>query len=207
MAQAKAMTKRGAGQSTADPRLDEQLARAMAHPTRAKILSVLSERCASPKDLEGILDIPLSNLAYHCRELLKFHCIEVVDREQIRGATKTRYRATTRMLLDKENWERLSKETRSGVSVAAIEEVIDRATKAIEADTFDNRTDRSAITLKLDADEQTWQKINGVLRDAYERVSEFEAETANSKDKKFRVTVSLLAYESPQDAVEKKKVA
>jgi DNA-binding transcriptional ArsR family regulator len=184
---------------TAEPKLDERLARAMAHPTRAKVLSALSERTASPKELEGVLGIPLSNLAYHCRELLKFGCIEVVDREQVRGAMKTRYRATTRMLLDKENWERLSKETRGGVSVAAIEEVIERATKAVEADTFDSRVDRSIITLKLDVDEETWQKVNEVVREAYERIGELEAEAANSEEEKFRMTVSLLAYESPRD--------
>ncbi|HEX2393401.1 MAG TPA: helix-turn-helix domain-containing protein [Solirubrobacterales bacterium] len=192
-------TSRAVNKGAAEPKLDERLARAMAHPTRAKVLSVLSERTASPKELEGVLGISLSNLAYHCRELLKFGCIEVVDREQIRGAMKTRYRATTRMLLDEENWERLSKETRSGISVAAIEEVIERATRAVEADTFDARADRSIITLKLDADEETWKSVNGVIREAYERIGELEAKAANSGQEKFRMTVSLLAYESPRD--------
>lgn len=204
---AKDETRKQSVRSTEDPKLDARLARAMAHPTRAKILSVLGERCASPSELEPILDIKLSNLAYHFRELRKLDFIEVVDREQVRGATKTRYRATTRMLLDKENWESLSRETRSGVSVAAVEEVIDRATTAIEADTFDNRTDRAVITLKMDADEQGWGDINATLREAYERIREIEGETANRDGAKFRVTVSILSYESPQDSRAKKTAA
>ena len=36
----------------------------------------------------------------HTNELRKVKCIELVDQEHIRGSVKTRYRATTKMLLD-----------------------------------------------------------------------------------------------------------
>lgn len=182
------------------PRLDKRFAQALNHPLRTEIIAILSDICASPRELADILDEPLSNVSYHTKELLKLKCVEVVDKEQVRGATKTRYRATMRMLLDNPDWERLGKAVRTGISVNAMNEVTRRAADAIEAGTFDQRADRTLITMKLDVDEPGWAEVNAALRTAYERIGEVEVETALRKAegaKTFRMTASLLGYPSP----------
>ncbi len=148
----------GAKRKQRELSLDEQFAKALNHPLRTQILVRLQERPMAPVELEKVMGEKLTNVAYHCRVLLKYKCVEVAGKQQVRGAMKTKYRATTRMLLDRENWDRLSPETRNGISINAVGEVVDRATQAIEADTFDKRTERSVITLKFDADEPTWLK-------------------------------------------------
>ncbi|HVO54081.1 MAG TPA: ArsR family transcriptional regulator [Solirubrobacterales bacterium] len=185
------------------PGLDGRLAQALSHPTRTQIIAILSDRVASPSELSKMMGAELSSVSYHTRELLKLGCIEVVDKEQVRGATKTRYRGTTRMLLGTKEWERLSKETRVGISINALNEVIERATSAVEAGTFDRRTDRALITVKLDADDEAWGRIQQIVNDAYERISEVEAEMVNRSAEgadTVRMTVSLLAYESPLES-------
>lgn len=180
--------------------LDERIAKVLNHPMRTEILAMLGDGAKSPKELAQAVDgWKLSNVSYHCRELYRFDCVEIAGQEQIRGALKTKYRATTRMLLDRDNWDRLDVETRNGISINAVGEVIDRATNAIEGDTFDKRTDRAVVTLKMDADEQAWAEASQIVREAYERLSEVEAKVANRSGDKFRVTVSLLAYESPDN--------
>lgn len=180
--------------------LDERIAKALNHKTRTQILAHLHDKGAmAPVELEEIMDEVLTNIAYHCRVLRKYGCIEVAQRKQVRGATRTRYRAITRMLLDRDNWDRLSKETRNAISMSAVGEVINRASNAIEADTFDKRTERAVITLKMDADEEGWLEIGDIVRDTYERLTNVEGEAASRPGPKFRVTVSLLAYESPQE--------
>lgn len=182
------------------PRLDKRFAQALNHPLRTEIIAILSDICASPREIADMLDEPLSNVSYHTKELLKLKCVEVVDKEQVRGATKTRYRATTRMLLDNPDWERLGKSVRTGISVNAMNEVTRRAADAMEAGTFDRRTDRTLITMKLDVDEQGWLDANEALRAAYERIGEVEVEAAARKGegaKTFRMTTSLLGYQSP----------
>lgn len=183
--------------------IDARLARALNHPLRARILAVLNERTASPKELADLLGEKLSNVSYHTRELRDLDCIEVAGREQVRGAMKTTYRGITRMMLDNEAWEQLSAETRNGISIAAVEEVIEKATKSIATGKFDARKDRNVITLTMDVDEQGWADVSEAVVDAYERLSAVEAEAANrtpDPEKRFRVTVSLLSYESPPDA-------
>ena len=187
------------------PRLDKQLARALNHPLRTEIIAILSDTCASPREMADMLDEPLSNVSYHTKELLKLKCVEVVDEERVRGATKTRYRATTKMLLDTPDWERLGKAVRAGISINAMNEVSRRAADAMEAGTFDRRVDRTLVTMKLDVDEQGWQDVNDALRVAYERIGEVEVEAAERQAEgveTFRMTASLLGYESPTQADE-----
>ncbi|HYJ23115.1 MAG TPA: helix-turn-helix domain-containing protein [Solirubrobacterales bacterium] len=182
------------------PRLDKRIARALNHPLRTEIIAILNDRCASPREMADILGEELSNVSYHTKELLKLECIEVVDREQVRGALKTRYRATTKMLLDTPDWERLDKTVRTGISINAVNEVTHRAFDAVEAGTFDRRTDRTVITLKMDVDDQGWLDANEALRITYERLGEIEVEAATRKAEgapTFRMTASLLGYESP----------
>jgi DNA-binding transcriptional ArsR family regulator len=182
------------------PKLDKRLAKALSHPVRTEIIAILTDRCASPRELADILGEELSKVSYHTKELLKFDCIEVVHRERVRGAVKTTYRATTRMLLDHEDWDRLSKDTRTGISINAVNELIRRASDAVEQGTFDNRKSRIIATLKMDVDEQAWRDANAAVRTAFDRLAEIQEEAANRKAdgaKTFRMTASLLTYESP----------
>ena len=183
------------------PKLDKRLAKALSHPLRTEIIAILSDRCASPREMSDILGEELSKVSYHTKELLKLECIEVVDHERVRGALKTRYRATTRMLLDHEDWDRLSEGTRTGISINAINEVIRRASNAVEKGTFDKRKSRIITTLKMDVDEQAWQDANAAVRSAFDRLTEIEDEAARRRAEgaiTFRMTASLLAYESPR---------
>jgi len=193
-------TKRKRPRTGRSAKLDRRMAKALSHPLRCEIIAILSDTCASPSEMAETLGEPLSNVSYHTNELLKLECIEQVDQEQVRGATKTRYRATTKMLLDNADWEGLSKAHRTAVSVNAMNEVSRRAADAMEASTFDRRTDRTLITLKLDVDEQAWLDVNRALRVAYERIEDIKVEAAQRMADgadTFRMTASLLGYPSP----------
>jgi DNA-binding transcriptional ArsR family regulator len=186
-------------------RLDKRLTQALNHPLRTEIIAILSDTCASPTEMADMLGEELSNVSYHTKQLFKLDCIEVVAKEQVRGAVKTRYRATTKMLLDNPDWERLGKTVRTGISINAVNEVTRRAADALEAGTFDRRTERTLITMKLDVDEQGWQDVNDALRVAYERIGEVEGEAAARQAEgaeTFRMTASLLGYESPTQAAD-----
>lgn len=194
---------RGVAKTRRGPHYDSQLARALRHPTRVRILAALNDRVASPKELELILGLPMTHLSYHCRELLRFGCVEVAKTEQVRGAVKTSYRAIARMVLDDEQWAGLDPKARQAISLAAVGEVVERASTAIEADTFDKRLDRYAVTFKFDADELAWSEIVQIVEDAYRQIADVETEAAARDTEKFRTTISLLSYESPEEKPEK----
>src|SRR4051794_4736229 len=89
---------------------------ALAHPVRARILDVLSEEPMSPVRFldEGLSPIEfdsrsrgLSYIAYHFRELEKAGCIELIERNPVRGATEHVYRSINRAFFSDEAFEKL----------------------------------------------------------------------------------------------------
>ena len=75
--------------------VDQRLVKALAHPLRVEILTILNERMASPNELSKELDEGLSQVSYHVKVLKDFECIEMVKTEPRRGAVEHYYRATS----------------------------------------------------------------------------------------------------------------
>ena len=65
---------------------EARIAKALAHPLRARILQRLGERVASPGDLATELGAPLGVVSYHVRMLRDYDCVELVRTEPRRGA-------------------------------------------------------------------------------------------------------------------------
>ncbi|HET9162055.1 MAG TPA: helix-turn-helix domain-containing protein [Solirubrobacterales bacterium] len=182
------------------PRLDKRIAKALSHPLRTEIVAILSDTCASPSEMADMLGEELSDVSYHTKVLRELDCVEIVEQERVRGSVRTRYRATLKMLLTSEYWDRLSLATRTGISANALNELGRRIRDSVEAAVFDRRKDRSVLTLKMDLDEQGWIDANAVAWEGYERMEKIQEEAANraakERVKTFRVTASLLVFES-----------
>src|SRR4051794_11442927 len=86
---------------------EARIAKALAHPLRARILQRLGERVASPNALAAELDAPLGVVSYHVHMLRDYDCLELVRTEPRRGALQHFYRATARPTLDQEQWRTL----------------------------------------------------------------------------------------------------
>lgn len=81
--------------------------KAMNHPVRAAVLSILAERTSSPAEMARELDEDLSNVSYHTKQLVELECAELVSTRPVRGALEHFYRATERSLIDREEWDDL----------------------------------------------------------------------------------------------------
>jgi DNA-binding transcriptional ArsR family regulator len=100
------------------------MAKALAHPLRVQLLSLLNEGVASPNELAKKLDEPLTNVSYHVRMLHDLGCIELVETEPRRGALEHYYRAIMRPFFGDREWARLPTETRRAVLDTEIKRVI-----------------------------------------------------------------------------------
>src|SRR5262249_46938477 len=87
--------------------VDQRLVKALAHPLRVEILTILNERMASPNELSKELEEGLSQVSYHVKVLKDFECIEMVKTEPRRGAVEHYYRATSRAYLTDPDWRSL----------------------------------------------------------------------------------------------------
>ena len=178
---------------------DAIMMKALAHPVRARALTVLNERMASPSELAEEQDEAVGYVAYHVRVLREMELIELVKSRQVRGATEHFYRGTIKPYLSDDFWERLPKDARNGVSVAGLEVLNQAGKQAFEAGTFDARIDRHLSNLCIELDEQGWQQANELLANCLKGLIQVgaEAEGRSNGSKPMRATFGLMGFESP----------
>jgi DNA-binding transcriptional ArsR family regulator len=123
-----------------DRPLDPNLAKALSHPLRQRILERLNVDGdeASPHQLARLLDAPLPNVAYHVRILLELDCIELVRTRQVRGALEHYYRATAHPWLDAEQWAQLPASFRRQILARKLRDIARDAADAGLAGGFDH---------------------------------------------------------------------
>src|ERR1700750_1143137 len=112
---------------------EARIAKALAHPLRARILQRLGERVASPGDLAVELGAPLGVVSYHVRMLRDYDCVELVRTEPRRGALQHFYRATARPNLDEDQWRTLPSGLRKELAGETIQEGVDDLAAAADA--------------------------------------------------------------------------
>jgi DNA-binding transcriptional ArsR family regulator len=177
---------------------DATMMKALAHPVRARALTVLNERMASPSELAAEQNEAVGYVAYHVRVLREMELIELVKSRQVRGATEHFYRGTIKPYLSDDFWERLPKDARSGVSVAGLEVLNQAVKQAFAAGTFDARVDRHLSNLSVSLDEQGWREASDLLTQCLKGLIQIgaDAEGRNGKPA-MRATFGLMGFESP----------
>ena len=177
---------------------DAVMMKALAHPVRARALTVLNARVASPSELAAEQNEAVGYVAYHVRVLREKELIELVNSRQVRGATEHFYRGTIKPYLSDDFWERLPKDARSGVSVAGLEVLNEAVKQAFEEGTFDARVDRHLSNLSVNLDEQGWREASTLLEKCLKGLIQIGAEAEIRKGKPaLRATFGLMGFESP----------
>src|SRR3954466_6238093 len=123
---------------------DPRLVKALAHPLRVQILSVLEERVASPSDLAEELGAPLGNVSYHVRTLTELGLLKLVKRRTRRGAVEHYYKTTGRATVSDSAWNQVPSAVRKSMTGVALQQAIDHAVSAAENGGFDG--DESHVT-------------------------------------------------------------
>jgi DNA-binding transcriptional ArsR family regulator len=181
--------------------ITQQLAKALAHPLRVRILTSLHKGVSSPNQLSQELGEPLGNVSYHVKTLLEYDCVELVKTEPRRGAVEHFYRATERAFFSDSDWEKIPASARRGISGAVLEAIGQDSTKALMAGTIDARSDSHVSRTPLVLDTEGWTELNGLLEQTLNRAIEIQEEAASrlAKEKSDSIVTKLaiLHFESP----------
>ena len=173
--------------------ITQQLAKALAHPLRVRILSSLHKGISSPNQLAQELEEPLGNVSYHVKTLLEYDCVELVKTEPRRGAVEHFYRATERAFFSDADWKKIPASARKGINGVALETIGQEATAAMVAGTIDARTDSHVSQTALLLDAKGWKKLTALLTDTLNQAIEIQAESATrlAEDKTDPISSSL----------------
>src|SRR4051794_39605021 len=178
------MSKTSSSENTGRPAgetSEARIAKALAHPLRARILQRLGERVASPGDLAVELDAPLGVVSYHVRMLRDYDCVELVRTEPRRGALQHFYKATARPNLDDAQWRTLPAQLRRELAGETIQDVVDDLASAADAGALD---DAEVVLTRtpLELDEKAFKKLNKLLAKTNEQALAIAAESAARGD-------------------------
>jgi DNA-binding transcriptional ArsR family regulator len=181
--------------------VDTRLAKALAHPLRARILVVLNEQVASPNEIAGMLDERLPNVSYHVRALVDLECIELVRTAQRRGATEHYYRALRRPYFSDRDWRRLPRSARQRLVDLGLQLIWDDVSQAVEAGTLDARPDMHVTRSALALDERGWGELRDaldVLLDKTERIGrDSKSRLAKSGEDGIPARLVLMHFQTP----------
>jgi len=184
--------------------VEQVVAKAFAHPLRVQILIILNEGVASPNMLAQRLDQSLNLVAYHVRVLEKYDCIELVDTKQRRGATEHFYRATRRQFLTDNEWSRLPKSLRGGLSGAMLKPAFEDVEEALDKNTFDELDDRHLSRTPMVVDQKGWDDASELLANTLDRLIEIQGEANNriaeSGEEPLHSRALILHFKSPGPA-------
>jgi len=189
--------------------ITQQLAKALAHPLRVRILSSLHKGISSPNQLAQELGEPLGNVSYHVKTLLEYDCVELVKTEPRRGAVEHFYRATDRAFLSDSDWAKIPASARKGISGSILESIGQSATEAMAEGTLDARNDSHLSDTPLQLDKQGWKEINKVLSEAVDKAAAIQKEAGKrmgkDKDKAIQTKLAIMHFEVPSAKGGKKK--
>lgn len=189
--------------------ITQQIAKALAHPLRVRILSSLHKGISSPNQLAQELGEPLGNVSYHVKTLLEYDCVELVKTEPRRGAVEHFYRATDRAFLSDSDWAKIPASARKGISGVLLESIGQSATEAMAAGTIEARSDSHLTETPLQLDKKGWNDLNKVLAEAVKKANAIQKEAkkrlADDDADPIATKLAIMHFEVPAAEKAKKK--
>jgi DNA-binding transcriptional ArsR family regulator len=152
--------------ATKDPRPKGPLERhallhkVLADPLRVRILMVLGDREASPKELAEILDEDFQQVCYRVRTLNEKGLVELVDEDSKNGGVQHFYKASVRPRLDADEWEQLPKVAREASSATYFQAIVRDAWEAMATGDFDAHRHRALLRKPMVVDEQGIRELD-----------------------------------------------
>jgi DNA-binding transcriptional ArsR family regulator len=179
---------------------DPRLVKALAHPLRVQILTVLEERVASPSDLAEELGAPLGNVSYHVRTLSDLGLLKLVRRRTRRGAVEHYYRARGRATVTDRAWSQVPSVVRRSMVGVALEQSIEQAVAAAADGGFD--ADETSVTRhSVELDEDGVRELCDALGRLHQElgaIQERSTKRVDSDEGAFRqVGLVTMLYDAP----------
>jgi DNA-binding transcriptional ArsR family regulator len=156
---------------------DPRLIKALAHPLRVQILTVLETRqLASPNELSEELGVSLGVMSYHVRRLHALGFIELVKRTPRRGAIEHHYRAKARSQVSDDVWARTPGIVKRAMVGATLQQVTGYVNSAAVGGGFDRPEAHLSRTVLM-LDDEGWAELAAEMGKWVEVIDRVEAES------------------------------
>jgi DNA-binding transcriptional ArsR family regulator len=159
--------------------VDQRLMKALSHPLRVQILTLINERPWCPADAAKELDEGLSQASYHFKVLKDLGCIELVGTEPRRGAVAHFYKPVARIIVPEGMAADLPKSARLELLGKVIHDSEKDIHEALKAGTFYERDDLHASWTPMDLDDQGCKDLHARFDELLQDALEIAGDSAN----------------------------
>lgn len=179
-----------------------ELATAMRHPTRSYMLTILTERVASPKEIAKDLNRTIRHVTYHLGVLEELGCVELVRTEAAGGGRVVEhfYKATKRPWLDRESWLDLDDTDQQGVVATLMELISADVEGAMSGGTFIDPPDNHLSRTPMNVDPEGWKETVDLLAGTLDGLIDIQGRVSNRVKPDTELTpikVEILQFRSP----------
>ena len=181
--------------------IDPAVAKVFTHPLRGHVWVTLFERgVVSPTEIANELEIDVSDVSYHYRELKRRNLVRLVRTEQRRGFDEHFYEPIAPAFhIDDAEWMKIPAGIRSTFSGEMVGQVIERLAEALESGSLDARN-RHLSQSWLVVDERGWKELMRTAQRALDQILAIQARSAErrkaSPEPGIQVSVVLAAFET-----------
>jgi DNA-binding transcriptional ArsR family regulator len=186
--------------------LDASVLKALGHPLRMRLLTLISERGeASPVEMSRELGRSLATVSHHTRVLRDLGYIELSRTEPRRGAVEHYYRAVAAPFIDDEQWAQLPLPARRRVSGRLFRQVFEDGAAAGRRGGFD-RAEAHIARKILDLDARGWRElsraVDALLRraEAIQARSDARGRADANTSRPSELAILHFALDAPSDA-------
>jgi DNA-binding transcriptional ArsR family regulator len=158
--------------------LTERLVTACAHPVRAGVLLRIAARPASIGELSVDAGEPRSKVRYHVRRLVDAGLIEIAGQRATRGTVEALYRPAVPLAVSEDEFREVGLDSWRRFAERAAKLAFQEILLSLRSGVFGDRTDSTAIHMRLFLDEQGWKELAKVHSEAWERTEQIRAQAA-----------------------------
>src|SRR2546423_746741 len=141
---------------------DARVVKALAHPLRVRILTLLDEGELSPTELSEKLSVPIGNVSYHVRQLADLGLIRLTRETPRRGAVEHHYTSEARPLITDKAWREAPEIVRQAMIGAWLEETGRSVNSAALTGGF-SRDGAHVSRIPTPVDERGWKELSKEL--------------------------------------------
>lgn len=193
------------------PTMETTLAAIVAHPTRARAFTILTERTASPVEIAQEIGKDVGHVGYHVRKLQQLDLIELVDEKPVRGAVEHFYRGIERPMVTEEEFQGQSVAEREVWTRTVLQHHVADIARSMDEHTFDGRVNRVLSRIPMVVDEEGFAELSDLHMEAWERTLEIQAKSAErmtqSKEEGIPTVSTTMFFETPERGAAERAVA
>ena len=179
--------------------IDPRLAKALQHPIRIEILTVLREGPSSPTRIQRELEnVSLNLVAHHVKVLKELGFVELVETVSRRGAKEHVYRIARSPVINDAAWDELTPKMRLPITATVLRLISNDLAKSIGTGLFDEIPDVHLSRSPLKLDREGWSEVVTLLKQTLDQVIEIGSRSAErletSDEAPMAATVAIMQF-------------